>query len=540
MTVATLLQRKIASSKKPETPGVGPGPPPLGSAALPASGTPADVDLLQRQIAVLTHNQKQIETHMERFAAQYQALMSDFLGQHRAIAAQDAFTASFLQYMINLECRLNSITNPGDSPSFPPSHEAAQLMATYSELSRARYDKYTESTRKAEALGMYAAPLSGTQQPGIARPDSADIEQASPDFSKALLPFDNQAAMGMPRIPSGMQQSSGGMSFAQQQQQYPPQPINANNLYMPSGQQQQQHMPSQSYQQAQQPTYYNTAVRNSSSISDSPASEATHDSGGASARANGVGGSSNGFANFGEIRLAAQASQQLQPPSATASSFSGPDSYFPAPGGMPIRPSPAITPGAVMISTLNTNFPNRNGGNRAMDSGGNAEPGGPDDREASEENLTPGTAGITAANTSKNRDPTFLAEGEDIAAFAAALKGGQSSAAVRSALTAQPLLIRRATYIPGWSVPPRVLLVEDDAVCRNLTTKFLQIFGCTIEVACDGVEAVNKMQSGVYDIVSVSLLSPSQELLTFRMTVHDGCEHAESGRSVCNISHTAI
>ena len=71
----------------------------------------------------------------------------------------------------------------------------------------------------------------------------------------------------------------------------------------------------------------------------------------------------------------------------------------------------------------------------------------------------------------------------------------------------QKLRIRRSTYVPGWSVPPRVLLVEDDAVSRKLSSKFLQIFGCTIDVAVDGVGAVNKMNLEKYDLVLMVLRS---------------------------------
>jgi hypothetical protein len=63
------------------------------------------------------------------------------------------------------------------------------------------------------------------------------------------------------------------------------------------------------------------------------------------------------------------------------------------------------------------------------------------------------------------------------------------------------LRVRRSAYVPGWAVPPRVLLVEDDAVSRKLSSKFLQVFGCTIDVAVDGVGAVNKMNFEKYDLV---------------------------------------
>lgn len=51
------------------------------------------------------------------------------------------------------------------------------------------------------------------------------------------------------------------------------------------------------------------------------------------------------------------------------------------------------------------------------------------------------------------------------------------------------------------AVPPRVLLVDDDAVCRKLSSKFLQVFGCATDVAVDGVNAVNKMNLEKYDLV---------------------------------------
>ena len=65
----------------------------------------------------------------------------------------------------------------------------------------------------------------------------------------------------------------------------------------------------------------------------------------------------------------------------------------------------------------------------------------------------------------------------------------------------QKLRVRRSTFVPGWAVPPRVLLVDDDAVSRRLSSKFLQVFGCAIDVAVDGVGAVNKMNLEKYDLV---------------------------------------
>ena len=67
--------------------------------------------------------------------------------------------------------------------------------------------------------------------------------------------------------------------------------------------------------------------------------------------------------------------------------------------------------------------------------------------------------------------------------------------------TAQKLRVRRSTFVPGWAVPPRVLLVDDDEVNRRMSSKFLQVFGCTIDVAVDGVGAVERMNLEKYDLV---------------------------------------
>ena len=388
-----------------------------------------------------------------------QALMADLLGQHRAIAAQDAFSATTLQYIVNLESRLLAITNPTELPTFPPSAEAQHLMVTYSEMSRARYDKMTESTRRAEALGLL---INGSMRQPASPVNKADI---NPDFSASQLPYGSlqQQRQLQPSQPLHPRHLQSHVQQHQHQQPYP----HASHLHQPHH----SYFPTQNLKQPQtgSPTTTN-------------ATDSSHDS-------------LSSFANLGDIRLGARTGEPGVQTSGLSSGVPGDSnmSYFSAPGAPMLRPSLAITPGALMVSTLNdTHY------QHARETS----------REESEEEMTP-NSDLTAANTSRNQDQHFSAEGEDTATFAAALRGGQSSATVRSALTSQPLLVRRATYIPGWSVPPRVLLVEDDPVCRNLTTKFLQLFGCTIDVATDGVEAVNKMQSGVYDIAMMDISMPN-------------------------------
>ncbi|KAI0027777.1 HSF-type DNA-binding-domain-containing protein, partial [Vararia minispora EC-137] len=78
----------------------------------------------------------------------------------------------------------------------------------------------------------------------------------------------------------------------------------------------------------------------------------------------------------------------------------------------------------------------------------------------------------------------------------------------------QTLTVRRSTFVPGWSVPPRVLLVEDDAVSRRLSSKFLQVFGCTTDVAVDGEGAVKMMNLAKYDLVLMDIVMPKLDGVT--------------------------
>ncbi|KAF9192146.1 kinase-regulated stress-responsive transcription factor skn7 [Haplosporangium sp. Z 11] len=62
--------------------------------------------------------------------------------------------------------------------------------------------------------------------------------------------------------------------------------------------------------------------------------------------------------------------------------------------------------------------------------------------------------------------------------------------------------------IPRWTMPPKVLLVDDDDTCRRLSSRLLQIFGCPFDVAEDGVAAVGKMSHQKYDIVLMDIMMP--------------------------------
>ncbi|KZS89929.1 hypothetical protein SISNIDRAFT_416127 [Sistotremastrum niveocremeum HHB9708] len=89
-----------------------------------------------------------------------------------------------------------------------------------------------------------------------------------------------------------------------------------------------------------------------------------------------------------------------------------------------------------------------------------------------------------------------------------------SSGDPQSSGSSTRLRVRRSTFVPSWTVAPRVLLVEDDAVSRRLSSKFLQVFGCTIDVAVDGEGAVNKMNLEKYDLVLMDIFMPKLDGVT--------------------------
>jgi len=87
--------------------------------------------------------------------------------------------------------------------------------------------------------------------------------------------------------------------------------------------------------------------------------------------------------------------------------------------------------------------------------------------------------------------------------------GSSSAVLVSGGSLRQKLCAQRSTFVLGWAIPPRVLLVDDDAVSRQLSSKFLKVFGCTTDVAVDGVAAVNKMNLEKYDLVLMVSISMS-------------------------------
>ncbi|MFP3959927.1 MAG: response regulator, partial [Spirochaetaceae bacterium] len=68
-----------------------------------------------------------------------------------------------------------------------------------------------------------------------------------------------------------------------------------------------------------------------------------------------------------------------------------------------------------------------------------------------------------------------------------------------------------------------VLICEDEAINRLYLTRLLETFGYRIEVAIDGVEAVERVQAGTYDLVLMDVGMPrmSGPEATRRLRAHE-------------------
>ncbi|KAI9607453.1 hypothetical protein H4Q26_005975 [Puccinia striiformis f. sp. tritici PST-130] len=66
---------------------------------------------------------------------------------------------------------------------------------------------------------------------------------------------------------------------------------------------------------------------------------------------------------------------------------------------------------------------------------------------------------------------------------------------------------------------PRVLIVEDDQICRRISSTILELMGCRIEFACDGLNAVNRMKTQIesndpFDLVLMDIFMPNMDGLS--------------------------
>ena len=73
-------------------------------------------------------------------------------------------------------------------------------------------------------------------------------------------------------------------------------------------------------------------------------------------------------------------------------------------------------------------------------------------------------------------------------------------------------VVRRSGLKPHWTHSPRILVVEDDVVYRQLSSKFLEKFGCVTETVDDAQGAIQKISQTKYDLVLMDIFfGPSMD-----------------------------
>ncbi|KAI7893255.1 uncharacterized protein EV154DRAFT_440100 [Mucor mucedo] len=65
--------------------------------------------------------------------------------------------------------------------------------------------------------------------------------------------------------------------------------------------------------------------------------------------------------------------------------------------------------------------------------------------------------------------------------------------------------------VASWTTPPRVLLVDDDSVYRDVSGRMLNMIGCSIDLAKDGLEALQKMSLEKYDLILMDIVMPKMD-----------------------------
>ena len=83
--------------------------------------------------------------------------------------------------------------------------------------------------------------------------------------------------------------------------------------------------------------------------------------------------------------------------------------------------------------------------------------------------------------------------------------------AIAEPAAAQPVAEATAAPQSGSSGPIRVLLVEDNLVNQEVAREYLEMFGCTVELATNGREAVDASGVSSFDLILMDCLMPEMD-----------------------------
>ncbi|KAA1479491.1 hypothetical protein DENSPDRAFT_862045 [Dentipellis sp. KUC8613] len=456
----------------------------------PSPSTSGTIDALQAQIERLCQTQDDMAAHIRNLENNYQNVLTEMVNFQRNMAQQDGLMQNLISYFLQMENGkmkedVSAPLAPDPNP-FLPTQEAQRMMGSYPEtdVARASLFQMNEISRRAEVAGMSF----GANEPADASGSGA-AQSATTSAGQSQSQSDRRSASPRPTRPP----SSASRIMAAAAGLMAPGP--GGDLDRPLSRQD---------TLARIEELQRTRAQTADSAPSAPAPSAGPSAPGGQA------------ASSSSSSSAADAPYAPPPGEGGGEPFLMPPSPPPGVGGdMQQYPLGSMTHEGLQVFTLGHLMPRSS----VEDENGNwsfdplalgalmplPEPG-------AEGLLGEGEVGAAAAAFQQQQQQQPSAGPSTFSAGAAGPSGGAgastSSAGGATGMSPQTLRVRRSTFVPGWAVPPRVLLVEDDAVSRKLSSKFLQVFGCTIDVAVDGVGAVNKMNLEKYDLVLMDIVMP--------------------------------
>jgi osomolarity two-component system response regulator SKN7 len=156
-----------------------------------------------------------------------------------------------------------------------------------------------------------------------------------------------------------------------------------------------------------------------------------------------------------------------------------------------------------------TGFDGSGGAGAGPSTSGQSVPGGSEIAANANTNTIPESNNQVNAVASSSTGPSSMPSIQQ-SPFGTLLIPSDSS--VRAQGTNTIRLRRSTTVEPHWNKAPKILVVEDDVVYRQLSSKFLEKFGCVTETVENAQGAIEKMNRTKYDLVLMDIFfGPSMD-----------------------------
>ncbi|KAK7694095.1 hypothetical protein QCA50_003671 [Cerrena zonata] len=472
------IKRKVPAARKST------GGPSAAAAAARGANSPspsasnANVEAIQAQMDRMQRTQDEMAVHIRNLESNYQNVLSEMVNFQRNMAQQDGLMQNLIQYFLQLEngrTKVEQLSSQAaqqaalasDPNPFLPATEAQRIMGgaypDADDLARASLAQMNEISRRAAVAGMTfstepQAPPQQQQQNGM----NGASNSGNVNGQRVSVNGDGQPSSSMGRI---IEAAAGLL----QPEDAPVRPMSRQDALA----------------RIEELTRNRPASAQGLSTVPVPAPD--------------IGPSNTAYENetFGHIL------NPIEPPPQAPGS-ADPDSDL-ARYGVQMNPT-TLTHEGLQVFTVGHLMPKSSiedaNGNWSFD---------PNSLNAMVMPTPQGMGGDPPQEDERqSQHPLSIAEltSPTPTPGPASSRNGAGSNAPGRPGSAQMLRVRRSTYVPGWAVPPRVLLVDDDVVSRKLSSKFLQIFGCTIDVAVDGVAAVERMNLERYDLVLMDIVMP--------------------------------